>query len=32
MGIEINKIHLCNAYEKIKEVETGSVDLIITDP
>ena len=30
--MEINKIHLGNAYELIKGVETASVDLIVTDP
>lgn len=32
MAIETNKLYLGDAYELIKEVETGSVDLIVTDP
>lgn len=31
-GMVENEVYLGNAYELIKEVETGSVDLIVTDP
>ena len=30
--MEINKIYLCDAYQKIKEIPDKSVDLIVTDP
>ena len=30
--MELNEIYLGDAYELIKGVRTGSVDLIVTDP
>ena len=32
MDIKTNNIYCGDAYELIKEVPTGSVDLIVTDP
>lgn len=30
--LEINKIHLGNAYELIKEIDDKSIDLVVIDP
>lgn len=32
MEIKPNNIYLADCYQAIKEVPTGSVDLIVTDP